>query len=318
LGVSPISVEAASTGHDPASVLREANQALHQAKRRGKGRVEIFDSALRNDAAQRLRDETDLEQAISTGQFALHYQPIIDLNTAELTGAEALVRWHRPNHGMILPTHFIPLAEESGLIVDLGRWLLRRACTDAAQWSRTAPALADSTVSVNVSARQLIHPRFTHDVRAALLDADLPAHRLSLEVTESILIEETDPTVAILTALRADGVRIALDDFGTGYSSLSYLQRLPVDTLKIDKSFIAPIRGPAEGTALSEVVLKLAQALDLRTVAEGVETTAQATALRQMGCEWAQGFALAPPVPLAELEAACETATRAVLSRPQR
>jgi EAL domain-containing protein (putative c-di-GMP-specific phosphodiesterase class I) len=169
--------------------------------------------------------------------------------------------------------------------------------------------LAQAPVSVNVSVRQLVHPQFSQDIDAALHDSRLPADRLILEITESLLIDETESPIVILTDLRARGIRVALDDFGTGYSSLSYLQRIPVDILKIDKSFIDPIRGPAQGTALSEVVLKLAQALDLRTVAEGVEATDQLIALHRLGCNWAQGFVLAHPVPIADLQTACEAAS---------
>lgn len=243
---------------DPEAALRDADAALRLAKRRGKGRLEIFDSALRDDAAKRPRDETDLERAIISDQLTIHYQPILDLDTATPTAAEALVRWPRPGYGLIYPDDFVPLAEESGFIVELGRWVLRRACADAAQWPTTTPALTEAAVSINVSPRQLVHPHFVEDVVSALRAARLPAERLILEVTESLLIEESDSIVSILSGLRALGIRIALDDFGKGYSSLSYLRRLPLDILKIDRSFIEPVVGSAEVPALSEVVLKLA------------------------------------------------------------
>jgi EAL domain-containing protein (putative c-di-GMP-specific phosphodiesterase class I) len=285
-------------------VLRDADAALRQAKRRGKDQVQVYDAALRSTAAERIDEETALGAAIAADQLLLHYQPIIDLDTGVPTGVEALARWARPGHGMVPPVHFIALAEESGLIVDLGRWVLRRACRDAADWARTAPALAGATVSVNVSTRQLIHPRFLLDLDGAMADHALPADRLVLEITESALIEDPDAVMVTLDAIRARGVRLALDDFGTGYSSLSYVQNLPVTILKIDKSFVDPIAGPGQGTILSEVVLKLAEATGLRTVAEGVETRQQAEALRLLGCHRGQGFTWSRPVPNEQLAAA--------------
>lgn len=318
IGVCVIVSEHGALAHDSTDLLSDADAALRHAKRRGKGRVEIFDGALRNDAVQRLRDETELERAVASGQLLVHYQPLINLTTGAPLGAEALGRWQRPGRGLILPAYFIPLAEESGLIRELGRWVLRTACADAAGWDRSVPVLSGAAVSVNVSPRQLIHPGYTDDVDAALSESGLPANRLILEITETLLIDENDSAIPMLTDLRSKGVRIALDDFGTGYSSLSYMQRLIVDILKIDKSFIDPIQGPGDGTALAEVVLKLAQALQLRSVAEGIEDIRQITALREMGCDWAQGHGLSVPVPIADLAAACAAATEAVLGAGNR
>jgi EAL domain-containing protein (putative c-di-GMP-specific phosphodiesterase class I) len=258
---------------------------------------------MRTDAAQRLSDETDLAAAITDGDLELHYQPVIDLATGRPTGAEALVRWRRQGHGLVRPDLFIPLAEECGLIVDLGRWVLRRACLDAQDWATTVPALATGRVNVNVSTRQLVHPHFLDDVRAALTDSGLPVSRLVLEITESALIEDREHTLGVLAVLRGMGLRLALDDFGTGYSSLSWLQNLPADVLKIDKSFIDPVTGPGRGTALAEVVLKLAEVAGLQTVAEGIETAEQAEALRQLGCQYAQGYLWSRPLPLDALAA---------------
>jgi len=318
IGVCVIVSEHGALAHDSTALLSDADAALRHAKRRGKGRVEIFDGALRNDAVQRLRDETELERAVASGQLLVHYQPLINLTTRAPLGAEALGRWQRPGRGLILPAYFIPLAEESGLIRELGRWVLRTACADAAGWDRSVPVLSGAAVSVNVSPRQLIHPGYTDDVDAALSESGLPANRLILEITETLLFDENDSAIPMLTDLRSKGVRIALDDFGTGYSSLSYMQRLIVDILKIDKSFIDPIQGPGDGTALAEVVLKLAQALQLRSVAEGIEDIRQITALREMGCDWAQGHGLSVPVPIADLAAACAAATEAVLGAGNR
>ncbi|MFI1988501.1 EAL domain-containing protein [Actinoplanes sp. NPDC020271] len=296
------------TGDDseqfPAAVLRDADAALRQAKSRGKDQTVVFDDAMAGTAERRMDDEIALAQGILDSQLVLHYQPIIALDTGLPVGAEALVRWDRPGHGMQSPDRFIPLAEESGLIIELGRWVLNQACRDAAAWPSVVPAMAGATVSVNVSARQLTHPRFIADLREALSGSGLAPDRLILEITETALISEPDAAMDTLRAVRACGVQLALDDFGTGYSSLSYVQKLPATILKIDKSFVDPITGPGAGTALSEVVIKLAQAIGMRTVAEGVETPAQAAALRLLGCHRGQGYTWSRPVPQAELQAA--------------
>lgn len=301
VGVCPLS-EAHSTSADyPAGVLRDADAALRHAKRRGKNQIQVFDAALRSTAAARIADEAALAAAIVNGELLLHYQPIISLRTGLPVGAEALVRWLRPGHGLVQPDNFIPLAEDSGMIVDLGRWVLRQSCHDAVAWWQTVPLLAAATVSVNVSTRQLTHPRFLTDLDDALRDFALPPSRLVLEITETALIEDTDAVMATLRAIRARDIHLALDDFGTGYSSMSYVQHLPVTILKIDKSFVDPITGPSDGITLSEVVLKLAEATGLRTIAEGVETAAQAEVLSRLGCDSAQGYLWSRPVPLDEL-----------------
>ncbi|WIM99663.1 EAL domain-containing protein [Actinoplanes oblitus] len=287
--------------HFPAAVLRDADAALRQAKNRGKDQVVVFDGAMAGTAKRRMDDEIALARAITDEQLVLHYQPIIALDTGRPVGAEALVRWHRPGHGMQAPDRFIPMAEESGLIVDLGRWVLHQACRDAAGWPHQAPIMADASVSVNVSARQLTHPRFLADLQTALAETGLAPERLILEITETALISEPEAAMETLHAVRACGVQLALDDFGTGYSSLSYVQKLPATILKIDKSFVDPISGPGAGTALSEVVVKLAEAIGMRTVAEGVESPEQATALRLLGCHRGQGYTWSRPVPNAEL-----------------
>ncbi|GIE60059.1 sensor domain-containing protein [Actinoplanes octamycinicus] len=289
--------------HFPAGVLRDADAALRQAKSRGKDQIVVFDAAMAGSAERRMNDEIALARAITENQLMLHYQPIIALDTGRPVGAEALVRWHRPGQGMQPPDRFIPMAEESGLIVDLGRWVLQQACRDAAAWPHEAPIMAEATVSVNVSARQLTHPRFLADLRAALTDSGLPPERLILEITETALISAPEAALETLHAIRSCGVQLALDDFGTGYSSLSYVQKLPATILKIDKSFVDPVSGPGTGTALSEVVIKLAEAIGMRTVAEGVESPEQASALRQLGCHRGQGYTWSRPVPNTDLQA---------------
>jgi len=304
VGVCAVGPEHSTVAHYPAAVIRDADSALRRAKSRGKGRVEPYDAALRNDAAQRMTDETDLAEAIAAGMLVVHYQPIVDLASGAAVGAEALVRWPRPGRGIVPPDRFIPLAEDSGLIVELGRSVLMQACRDAARWGIDVPALGAGSVSVNVSTRQLVHPRFPRDVAQALTSSGLPAARLTLEITESALADDATTVVRVLEDLRGQGISIALDDFGTGYSSLAYVQLLPVDILKIDKSFVDPIRGPGQGTTLSEVVLKLAEATGLRTVAEGIETPAQAEALRLLGCVSGQGYTWSRPVPIGQLATA--------------
>lgn len=297
-GVCLVAADHAPEAEFAAAVLRDADTALRHAKRLVLDGPALFDAALRENATQRLTDEAELAAAISAGGLEVHYQPVVDLRTGRPMGAEALVRWPRPGHGLVRPDLFIPLAEESGLIVALGSWVLRRACADAAGWARTIPALATAAVSVNVSARQLAHPGFPADVADALARSGLTASRLVLEVTETAVIQDRDAVLRVLSALREEGVRVALDDFGTGYSSLSYVQTLPADVLKIDKSFVDAIKGPAQGTALVEVVIKLAEATGLLTVAEGVETAVQADALRVLGCQRGQGYLWSRPLPI--------------------
>ncbi len=304
VGACLLRIEHALTPDQPVVLLRDADAALLRAKRRGAGRVEVFDAALRQDAAARLVDENALGETILLGGLRLHHQPVVDLASGLATGTEALVRWPRAGHGLVLPDRFIPMAEESGLIVELGRWVLRQACLDAMAWSTLVPSLAKGTVSVNVSARQLDHPRFAQDVADALHESGLPSSRLVLEITESVLVEDGSPALEVLRRLREDGVRLALDDFGTGFSSLGYVQRMPVDILKIDKSFVDLITGPGQGTAFSEVVLKLAEATGLSTTAEGVENVEQARALDALGCRTGQGWLWSKAVPLDQLAAA--------------
>ena len=303
IGVSPLDGPP-GTLPEAAAPLRQADAALRLAKRRGASRVEVFDEALRSDSLARLAEEGALARAVAAGELTVHYQPVVDLGTGRAVGAEALVRWPREGLGLVPPDRFIPLAEESGIIVDLGRFVLRRACSDAAGWDDRVPGLAGGTVSVNVSPRQLTHPRFLADVDRALADSQLPPGRLTVEITESALVEDSGAVRDVLAAVRARGVGLALDDFGTGYSSLGYVQTLPVDVLKVDKSFVDAITGPGRGTALTEVVLKLAEATGLRTVAEGVETAAQAEALRALGCRSGQGYVWSRPVPAEGLPAA--------------
>ncbi|MER7002570.1 bifunctional diguanylate cyclase/phosphodiesterase [Dactylosporangium sp. NPDC000555] len=277
-----------------AEVLRDADLALDAAKGGGKDRIVRFDAGLRTAVDRHRELAAGLRRALRDGEFELHYQPVVRLADGRITAVEALLRWHPPGGDPIPPGVFIPVAEATGLIVPLGWWVLGRACAQARAWyERDGVGL-----TVNVAAHQLREPDFVDRVRAALEAAGLPPAALVLEVTESTLVADAEST-ARLDALRADGVRVAIDDFGTGYSSLAYLVHLPVDVLKIDRTFVAM----AVDTTLMRAILQLAGGLALQTVAEGVETEEQASTLRALGCEHAQGFLFSRPVRPDALEA---------------
>lgn len=277
-------------------LLRDADAAMYQAKSDGKGRHRLFDTSMHSAAMARLELEGDLRRAIDANEFVLHYQPLASLSTGEVVSLEALVRWQHPERGLLPPSEFIPLAEENGLIVDIGRWVLRESCTRANAWQQLHPSLR-LTIAVNLSARQLADPLLVHDVTTVLAETGLDPASLVLEITESVLIEDADVAVARLRRLKSIGVRLAIDDFGTGYSSLSSLQSLPVDILKIDKAFIDGVTTGAEADGLIQAILRLARTFHLVTVAEGVERPDQLERLRQLGCQQIQGFWYSRPLP---------------------
>lgn len=280
-------------------VLRDADVAMYRAKAAGKARYAVFDPPMQAAVLARLALERDLRLALERGQFGLHYQPIVDLRSGRIVKVEALARWQHPGRGLVPPGDFIPLAEESGLIVPLGRWVLGEACRQARSWVEAGTPLA---VAVNLTAREFQHPALAEEVAAALGNAGLDPAWLRLEITESLAMRDAAATVATLGALRALGVETMIDDFGTGYSSLAYLQRLPVDTLKIDKAFVDGLGEEDEGDqAIVAAIITLAHALGLRVIAEGVETAAQALRLRALGCDQSQGYHFARPQPAAEL-----------------
>jgi EAL domain-containing protein (putative c-di-GMP-specific phosphodiesterase class I) len=295
-----IAFGSAGTGAD--QLLRNADLAMYTAKRRGKGRAQVFEPAMHAAAVERLEVEAELRRALDRGGLTLHYQPIVALDTGRTCGVEALVRWPRPDGDLLSPAMFIPLAEETGLIHELGRQVLVQACTQTRRWQLGHPDHRDLTVSVNLSPRQLTDDRLLEDVRTALGVSGLPAGSLVLEITEGAMMHDDVTAMAKLDQLRALGVRIAVDDFGTGYSSLSYLRRLPLDILKIDRAFVTAI-GSEGGESMLETIVSLAHALKLRTVAEGVETADQAEVLARLGCDLAQGYHLARPVAPERLEA---------------
>jgi diguanylate cyclase len=282
----------ADTLADADSLIREADTAMYQAKYTGRNRTVVFDASLRETVRMRIDIENGLRRAVEHGEFELHYQPIVALTSGRMLGCEALLRWRHPGRGLVAPSDFIPIAEESFLIVPIGRWVLQQATRDLGRWR--AAGHPDIYVSVNVSARQLRDPGLLDDVLCALAESGLPAEALCLELTESALVVNPDEVSATLTALRALGVAIAVDDFGTGYSALSYLRRFPVTAVKIDRAFVAELESD---TALVRAIVAMADALGLAVVAEGVETVLQEDALLELGCQAAQGFRYGRPEP---------------------
>jgi diguanylate cyclase (GGDEF)-like protein/PAS domain S-box-containing protein len=282
---------------DAGTLLRDADAAMYRAKELGKARCEVFDDSLRAQVVERVEFEAALRGAVERGELRLDYQPFVDLETGRITGAEALLRWDHPQLGTIAPLRFVPIAEQSGLIVPIGAWVLREACRQAAAWARTSSNAAALEIAVNVSPRQLASSAFFDDVRLALDESGLPAHRLCVEVTESAVIADIETAARSLERLKKLGVRLAIDDFGVGYASLGQLKALPpVDVLKIDRSFIGGVLGDQEDKAIVDAVIQLASSLGLQTVAEGVESGDQALLLREMSCRTAQGYHFAQPV----------------------
>ncbi|MFN8075108.1 MAG: EAL domain-containing protein [Kineosporiaceae bacterium] len=287
---------------DAEGVLREANDALDQAKTRGSGHA-VFDPDLREQLSALRGVESQLRQALETGQFHLAYQPLVSLSDNSLVGTEALLRWNHPERGLVSPSDFVPIAEDSGQIVAIGAWVLDEALRQLAEWNRRRAGSRPLTMAVNLSARQLTHPHLVDEVAAALARHDVPASQLCLEVTETALLEEALSTVEVFRRLSRLGVQLALDDFGTGYSSLVHLRRFPVDVLKIDRQFVSGLDGGAVDDAIVAAVTAMAHALGMVTVAEGIETPEQLAELVRLGCDEGQGYLLARPLAPAVLEA---------------
>jgi EAL domain-containing protein (putative c-di-GMP-specific phosphodiesterase class I) len=278
-------------------LLRDADAAMYAAKAKGRGRIEVFDDTMRLAVTRRLALETELQQAILNDEFVLHYQPIIDTRTGLPSCMEALVRWQHPARGLLMPAEFIPLAEDNGSIVEIGRWVLERASSDLASWQRDPAIAGPMRVCVNVSARQLHDERLIDDVVNALTVHDVERGTLTIEVTESALLDESMAPCRTLQQIRELGVPILLDDFGTGYSSLGYIQRFPIDGIKLDRSFVAELGADDTSAAIVEAILMMSGALGLHVVAEGVETADQIETLASLGCRYLQGFAFARPMP---------------------
>jgi len=282
-------------------LLRNADLAMYTAKRRGKDRTAVFEAAMHTAAVERLELESDLRRALDAGELAVHYQPIVTLASGRITGVEALVRWHHPERGLLPPASFIPVAEETGLICELGWQVLERACRQVRGWQLQHGR--PLSLSVNLSPRQLQDDRLLERVSGALAASGLAGSSLVLEITEGAMMQDTEATIARLHSLKGFGLRLAVDDFGTGYSSLSYLQRFPVDVLKIDRSFVSSIDNDDHSASLARSIVSLAATLELQAVAEGIETEAQRDQLAAVGCDLAQGYYFAKPMDAASIEA---------------
>ena len=291
---SSVSIGIIIGSHDydgPEHIVRDADTAMYRAKAQGRARSEIFDSNMRADVVARLQVETDLRRAIDRRELRVFYQPIVRLGSAETVGFEALVRWQHPTRGLVSPAEFIPIAEETGLIVPLGQFVLREACKQAAKWP--------GYMSVNVSNRQFAQSDLVADVREAIEESGISPDRLYLEITESVIMQHADAALQVMVGLRALGCRIALDDFGTGFSSLSYLHRFPIDTLKIDSSFVRAAR-ERKNVEIIRSILALGHGLSLDIIAEGIETTEQRELLQSLDCDFGQGYLFARPAPAGE------------------
>ena len=282
-------------GEDVETLLKNADTAMSRAKELGKG-YQFFSPEMNAKATKRLVLESSLRRALERQEMLLHYQPRVDLSTGQITGMEALVRWQHPDLGLVPPVEFIPLAEETEVIFPLGEWVLRTACRQSKIWKRDGFRLIP--VAVNLSPRQLRHQELVEVVERVLKETDLDPNHLELELTESVLLENNETTIGTLRQLQRMGIQIAIDDFGTGYSSLSYLKRFPINCLKIDRSFVADVSSDPDNAAIVKAIITLAHSLNLKVIAEGVETTKQLDFLRSMGCHEMQGYLFSKPVPV--------------------
>lgn len=293
-----IGVTSSFVNYDTAeAMIRDADTAMYRAKFAGKNRYVLFDQKMHDDAVARLTLENDLRRAVVEGQFVLYYQPIVSLSRGRIAGYEALIRWRRPDGSIVMPLEFIPLAEEIGVITEIGNWTMREACRQLAQWRGSHPERMEGvTMSVNLSRRQLSSPALVDQIRQAYGDAGLPADRLILEITENAIMQDAEGAVEVLKQIRGLGVELHMDDFGTGYSSLSCLHRFPISGLKIDRSFVQNVGERRDYAAVVNAIIALAQNLGMALVAEGVETTGQLAMLQSLGSELAQGFLFAKPL----------------------
>jgi diguanylate cyclase (GGDEF)-like protein/PAS domain S-box-containing protein len=297
-----IGIAFSTVGYDrPEDLLRDADIAMYRAKAHGRARYAIFHPGMHSKAVALLQIETDLRRAIDRQELQLHYQPIVSLRTRQITGFEALVRWAHPQRGMIPPAEFVPVAEETGLITPMGWWVLQESCRQMQQWHQQFPNPQPLTVNVNLSSKQF-SPHLVEQISQILAETQLPPQFLKLEITESILMENAESAVSTLTQLKKLGTLLAIDDFGTGYSSLNYLHRFPIDTLKVDRSFISKVDVDGEQLAIARTIITLAWNLGMEVVAEGVETMKQLAQLRSLQCDYAQGFLFSSPLDVQAVE----------------
>ena len=325
-----VGIAGSGAEEDTDQLLRNADLAMYRAKSAGQGGFEVFDPAMHTLLVERLELEADLRRALDLDQLVLYYQPTVSLSSGRLVGVEALVRWRHPTRGLVQPGQFIGVAEDTGLIEPLGRWVLEEACRQAVEWSRRHADQPTLSMALNISGRQLQHADLAEQVASALATSGLPPQALVLEMTESVLMEHTLENLRVLSALKELGVRIAIDDFGTGYSSLSYLHQFPVDILKIDRSFVERLSDPEQDAELVRTIVGLGQSLAMETVAEGIEDYQQFLTLRRLGCNLGQGYHFSPPVAADQIdlmiaqegalapEGTTGLATVSVLSSPRR
>lgn len=305
-----IGIVMGSTEYQQATeLLRDADIAMYRAKETGKAHYEIFDREMHRRAVHLLRMETDLRRAIERHELVLYYQPIVAIATGQLAGFEALVRWQHPEHGLIPPDHFIPIAEDSGLIIPLGEMVLRLACQKMQQWQHRWSMARSLMMSVNLASKQIRDPAFVPTLITILQETRLDGCCLKLEITERMLMENTDAVVAVLRQIRAQGVRLSIDDFGTGYSSMAYLQHFPITSLKIDRSFTQQLSHPEGKSAIVRAIVTLAQNLSLSVIVEGIETQAQLARLKEIGAEYGQGYYFSKPLPEDQADALLDQAT---------
>jgi EAL domain-containing protein (putative c-di-GMP-specific phosphodiesterase class I) len=286
---------------DGQHLIEDADAAMYRAKERGGARTELFDTAMRDNAVRAMRIEQELQRGIEEGELRLYFQPSIELESGRVVGAEALVRWEHPQRGMIAPDRFLGVAEETGLIVPLGAWVMGEACRTLARW-QSRPETAHLHLAVNLSARELGHPDVVGTVLGCVWESGADPHALTIEVTESTAMVDGDTGFRALRDLSGEGIKVALDDFGTGYSSLEQLRRMPVDIVKVDRSFVTGMAADQTDRELVAAVVGMGHALKLCVVAEGIETPEQAEALRELGCELGQGFLFSKPLPVEEME----------------
>jgi diguanylate cyclase (GGDEF)-like protein/PAS domain S-box-containing protein len=296
-----IALGSAHTNDDPEGMLRNADAAMYKAKEQGLGRYAVFDPAMQTRAQERLELEAELRRALEQGEFVLYYQPEVSLYNGSMVGFEALLRWQHPERGLLKPSAFVPLAEETDVIAPIGRWVLEEACRQAKRWEEEHPLASPMTMEVNLSSKQVRRRELARTVEEALTRAGVEAHTLALDITETVLIGASEHNAQALEALKKMGIRLSLDDFGTGYSSLSYLKRLPVDRVKVDRTFVKGLGGNATDTALVRMIIELCHTLGVEVLAEGVETSEQAALLKDMGCDLGQGYYFARPLRSEEL-----------------